>query len=264
MNSSELQPLYELARIAAVLRGENGCPWDREQTFESLKKYAVEEAYEVLDAIEKQNPAMICEELGDLLYQVYAHAQIAGESGMFNIDDVARGIITKLIRRHPHVFGNETAADSGAVLNRWEEIKKQEKGSGKSLLEGVPRHLPALLKAFRVQEKVARIGFDWAAVTDVEAKLDEEIAEFKQEIAAGNREAMTEEFGDILFTLVNIGRFLDIDAEEALQSANTKFMQRFAIVEDLARQSGRELKSIPPDGLEELWQQAKTQHRDRN
>lgn len=257
MNFKETRPLYQLAEIAEKLRSENGCVWDKKQTMMSLRKYAIEEAYEVQDAIESGDNKLIAEELGDLFYQTYAHAQIAKEENLFDIDDVAKGIIEKLIRRHPHVFGDENITDHNEVSIRWEKIKKEEKGKDQSILDGVPKHLPALLKAHRVQEKTSRIGFDWSKITDVEEKLDEEIIEFKNAITNNEKENLFEEFGDILFTMVNISRFLNIDPEEALQASTKKFMNRFKHVEKKSHELDKELKDMSLQEMDSLWNEAK-------
>jgi tetrapyrrole methylase family protein/MazG family protein len=259
MKFNETRPLYLLEEIAAILRAENGCAWDREQTSKSLKPYLIEEAYEVCDAIENENQENLKEELGDLLYQVYAHAQIAREEGLFTIDDVASGIVEKLIRRHPHVFGEDTAASADEVLVKWEKIKQQEKSSRESVLDGVPKSLPALLKAFRVQQKASRIGFDWEEVGSVVGKLDEEVAEFKEAIASGDRLKIEEETGDILFTLVNLSRFIKVNPEEALQRTVDKFMSRFKYVEQAAAKAGRRLEEMSLDEMDVLWNEAKKQ-----
>ena len=257
MNFTSDRPLYRLEEIAARLRAEDGCPWDREQTMMSLRKYLIEESYETIDAIESGKAEKIREELGDVLYQVYAHSQIAKEQGLFTVDDVAAEITEKLIRRHPHVFGGETITTGDAVADRWENIKKKEREGKESILDGVPSGLPALLKAYRVQEKTSRIGFDWTRITDVEAKLDEEISEFKDAIKSEDEAQLFEEFGDILFTLVNISRFLKIDPEDALQQSTKKFMTRFKYVEKAAAQQKRELKDMTLEQMDELWNEAK-------
>ncbi len=259
MKFNETRPLYLLEEIAAILRAENGCAWDREQTSKSLKPYLIEEAYEVYDAIENENQENLKEELGDLLYQVYAHAQIAREEGRFTIDDVAGGIVEKLIRRHPHVFGEDTAASADEVLVKWEKIKQQEKSSRESVLDGVPKSLPALLKAFRVQQKASHIGFDWEEVGSVVGKLDEEVAEFKEAIASGDHQKIEEETGDILFTLVNLSRFIKVNPEEALQRTVDKFMNRFKYVEQAAAKAGRRLEEMSLDEMDDLWNEAKKQ-----
>lgn len=257
MKFNETRPLYELAEIAAYLRSENGCPWDKEQDSMSLRKYLIEETYETIDAIESGDPAKIVEELGDLFYQVYAHAQIASEKNQFTIDDVAKGISAKLIRRHPHVFGEETITTGEAVADRWENIKKKEKAGKESILSGVPVHLPALLKAYRVQEKTSRIGFDWSNINGVEDKLEEEIAEFRAAVANKNDEEIFEELGDVLFTIVNLSRFLKIDPEDALQQSIKKFTNRFTHVEKRAHEMNRDLKDMTLEEMDRLWDEAK-------
>jgi len=258
MEFSENRALYRLQEIAKFLRSENGCPWDREQDSMSLRKYLIEETYEVIDAIESGASDKIVEELGDLLYQIYAHAQIADETGAFSMDNVAEGITEKLIRRHPHVFGDEVIHDGEAVANRWEQIKKEEKKGKESILSGIPSHLPALLKAYRAQEKAARIGFDWTVINDVEHKLDEEILEFKEALASKDKDALFEEFGDILFTLVNLSRHIGIDPEDALQQSTKKFISRFQLVENSAKTRKKELSEMTLAEMDTLWDEAKT------
>jgi tetrapyrrole methylase family protein/MazG family protein len=255
------RPLYILEQISAILRAENGCPWDREQTHETLKSYLVEETYELYDAIESGDSDHMKEELGDLLYQIYAHAQIAAEEGRFNIDDVANGISEKLVRRHPHVFGDDTVKDSAEVLKNWEQIKKKEKDKRKSIMEGIPRHLPSLLKAYRVQEKAARVGFDWKKAEDALPKLDEEVLEFKEALAKGDRANLAEEAGDILFSMVNVLRLCGIDSEEALQRTVNKFTDRFGRMEEDCAATGTEMKSLSIEELDLLWEKAKRESR---
>jgi tetrapyrrole methylase family protein/MazG family protein len=261
MEFSEKRPLYMLEELAAILRAENGCAWDREQTSRTLKPYLIEEAYEVYEAIDSGDPDNLREELGDLLYQVYAHAQIAREENRFTIDDVARGIVEKLVYRHPHVFAGEKASDANEVIERWERIKKKEKAHRESILDGVPPHLPSLLKAYRVQQKVSRVGFDWEKTEDVVAKLDEEVAEFKEALASGTDgnagDRMEDEMGDILFTMVNIARFLGINAEDALNRTVKKFMDRFRALEKEAAARGSKLEEMSPAELDGLWEAAK-------
>ncbi len=249
--------LYKLREIAAILRAEGGCAWDRAQTSKTLKPYLIEEAYEVYEAIESGDPANLKEELGDLLYQVYAHSQIADEEGKFSIDDVADGISAKLVYRHPHVFGDEKAETSEEVIDRWEKIKKKEKAHRESILDGVPVHLPALLKAYRVQQKVSRIGFDWDKIEDVEAKLEEEISEFRESLGTEDHQHITEELGDMLFTLVNIARFLDINPEEALLKTVDKFMGRFRYVEKRSGEEKKDMDTMTLEELDALWEEAK-------
>lgn len=257
MEFREKSPLYLLKEIAEILRSENGCVWDREQTISSLKPYLIEETYEVYDAIEKNNKANLREELGDLIYQVYAISQIAEEENSFNIDDVVLGIIEKLIRRHPHVFGTDKVSSSAEVTDKWEKIKKKEKKKGESILDGVPRNLPSLLMAYRVQEKAARIGFDWKKIDDALPKLHEELDELKAAILERNDKKVIEESGDILFSIVNLYRFLKINPEEALRNSTDKFIERFRSVEHQAALSGRTIDSMTLAELDILWENAK-------
>jgi tetrapyrrole methylase family protein/MazG family protein len=238
------------------LRGENGCPWDHEQTHESLKPYLLEETYEVLEAIDKQDDEEMSEELGDLLLQIVFHAQIATEKGKFTIDDVARKIVEKLKRRHPHVFGKTKVKGSDEVLKNWEEIKKDE---GKlSVLAGVPDHLPALLRARRVQEKAKRVGFDWDSIDGAFGKILEEVRELKDAAEEMNKQKIEDEFGDILFSIVNVSRFLGIDAESSLRKTINKFKQRFQHVERIAEMRGEKpLNDYSINELDELWEEAK-------
>ncbi len=252
-----LGALYELVNVMARLRSKGGCPWDREQSHESLKPYIIEETYEVLDAIDRKDDDELREELGDLLLQIVFHAEIAAEEGRFTIDDVARTIVEKLKRRHPHVFGDVEVEDSGEVLKNWEAIKKEE---GKvSVLDGVPDGLPALLKAQRVQEKVRRVGFDWESIGGTFDKVREEIAELEKAIGEGDGAGIEDEFGDILFSLVNVARFLDIDAEESLRQTAKKFSQRFRYIENRVTEIGdRPIEDYSLEELDSLWEEAKS------
>ncbi len=259
MNFKETRPLYLLAEIADILRSKNGCAWDREQSHQTLKPYLIEEAYELYDAIESDDTKHMKEELGDLLYQIYAHAQIAAEKNNFTIDDVARGITDKLVYRHPHVFGDESAKDAKEVIDRWEKIKKTEKSHRESILDGVPAHLPGLLKAYRVQQKVSRVGFDWEKTDDVVAKIEEELEEFKEAFSSGNREHALEEAGDILFSMANLLRFAGINPEEALQKTVKKFITRFGHIEKRCEEMNREMEEMSLDELDGLWEEAKKQ-----
>ncbi|HNW27848.1 MAG TPA: nucleoside triphosphate pyrophosphohydrolase [Spirochaetota bacterium] len=257
MEFKEKRPLYQFAEIIAALRGENGCPWDRKQTHESLRPYLIEEAYEALDAIESGDPAHIREELGDILLQIYLHAEIAREQNEFAIDDVARSIIDKIILRHPHVFGDATVRDADHVADRWEQIKKAEKPHRESILDGVPKHLPALLKAYRIQQKVSRVGFDWERIEDVAAKLDEEVGELKGAIATTDRDKITDEAGDILFSIANLLRFMHINPEEALEKTISKFIRRFQYIEKRAAGMEKNLEEMTIGEMENLWQESK-------
>jgi tetrapyrrole methylase family protein/MazG family protein len=250
--------LAPLVGIMATLRGRDGCPWDREQTHHSIRRYLIEETYEVLDAIERQNMHSLREELGDLLLQIVFHAQMAKEQGHFDMDDVVRSVCDKMIYRHPHVFGREKVRDADEVLANWERLKRREKGdAGKSCLADVPRNLPALLRADRVQSKAARVGFDWPDYRGAFAKLDEELVELRDVLDEGNPERTREELGDLLFAVVNVARLLNIDAEEALRLTVDKFTRRFALVEEKCRLSGREPGRVSLSEMDEWWEAAK-------
>jgi tetrapyrrole methylase family protein/MazG family protein len=257
MDFSEDRPLYRLMEIARVLRMPGGCAWDRAQDYRSLRPYLIEEAYELYDAIDTGDPEHMKEELGDLLYQIYAHSQIASEEGTFDIDDVAAGIGEKLVRRHPHVFGDERVASAAEVSDRWEQIKKKEKKNRESALDGVPAHLPALLRAYRVQQKVSRLGFDWGNTEDAAGKLEEEVMEFHRAVNQGEADRIREEAGDVLFSVVNLLRLMDIDPETALRETTEKFMTRFRHMEGESGRLGRSLEDMDLEEMEELWQAAK-------
>ncbi len=248
----------ELITIMKRLRGPGGCPWDAEQTHESLTRYLLEETYEVIEAIESKSSEHLKEELGDLLLQPVFHAAIAEEAGSFTIDDVILTLCEKLVRRHPHVFGDMRIADSAAQVENWEQIKKTEKGAERSsALSGVPPHLPALLKAQKITEKAARVGFDWKHVDQVMAKVMEELHEFEEAMSAGDNEHMEAELGDLLFAIVNLGRFLSINPEEALRKTITRFQQRFKYVEDSLHAQGRQMSTTPLADMDRLWEEAK-------
>ena len=251
--------------IEVMGRLRRSCPWDREQTHESLVRYLIEETYEVVDAIEGDEPSELCEELGDLLFQVVFHAQLATERGRFSIADVVDGLANKMIRRHPHVFGDVAVASVADVWANWDQLKAQEASSAArtSKLDGIPTMMPALQRGQKMAEKAARVGFDWNAVRDVTAKLAEELNEFAQaRIAAGPNVAedphVREELGDVLFTMANLARRLGIDAEGAMRDANAKFDRRFRSMEADALAAGRDLGDLTLDELEDLWQAAKT------
>ena len=250
-------PLEQLLRIMARLRAPDGCPWDREQSHATLRQSVIEEAYEVAAAINSGDDANLREELGDLLLQVVFHAQMASERGDWNFDAVASGIVEKLVRRHPHVFGSENASDSAAVLTRWEEIKRAEKGTAAtaSALDGVSEGLPSLMRAEKVQKKAAKVGFDWSELPPVVAKVREEIAEV--EGALGDTEKVEEEVGDLLFAVVNLARKLKVDGEVALQRATDKFATRFREVEAVARERGLALEKMTLAEMDEIWDEVK-------
>jgi MazG family protein len=254
----------ELVAIQARLRAPGGCPWDREQTHLTLRTYLIEESYEVLDAIENGKPQDLAEELGDLLLQVLFHADMAREAGAFDISHVITGIQDKMVRRHPHVFGDVKAETSSEVLKNWTQLKAKEKQSSsggradsqnqtQSALDGVPRNLPALLEAYQLTRRAAQVGFDWKEVKGIFEKLEEEASELRAALAASDRRAVEEELGDILFSVVNLARFLKFDPEVALKYSNLKFKKRFQGMEREASFSGRQLSELSNEKLEELW-----------
>jgi len=251
--------LPDLIALMARLRGPDGCPWDKKQTTASLKPFLIEECYEVVDALDEGKPDKVKEELGDLLFQIIFHSRIAEENGEFTVQDVIATNIEKMTRRHPHVFGNAQLSTDQEVLSNWEDIKKKEKGyeDRKSILEGVPRHLPSLLRAHSLQERAARVGFDWSRIDEALPKLDEEMAEFKESLKREDAAGIEEELGDIFFMLVNISRFLGVNPEEALRKTISKFIKRFRYIEERAENTGRSLNDMTLDEMEALWQEAK-------
>lgn len=256
------EAIERLLDVMRRLRAPDGCPWDREQTNESLKSDLIEEAYEVIDAIESGNVSHLEEELGDLLLQVVFHSQICKENGHFEFSDVANAIVEKLERRHPHVFGEVQVSGSGEVLQNWDAIKKQEKKEGgkpASIISGIPKHLPALQKAHQVQKRAARAGFDWEHVDDVFDKLHEEIEEVKEAIGRNHESDIREELGDLLFSVVNVSRFLGHNPEELLNANIRKFIGRFQKVEDKVHATGREFKEFTLEELDAFWDEAKVE-----
>ncbi|PLR91901.1 nucleoside triphosphate pyrophosphohydrolase [Bacillus sp. T33-2] len=249
----------KLREIIAALRGPDGCPWDKKQTHLSLKKYLVEEAYELIDAINHDDIDNIIEELGDVLLQVMLHAQIGEDEGFFVIEDVIEGISSKMVRRHPHVFGAVQVQDEEDVLRNWQEIKNQEKGQeSASLLKGVGKGLPSLLKAYKLQKEAAKVGFDWEDIAPIWDKVMEEIDEFSHEMNdAGEFSNLQLEYGDLLFALVNVARHFEIDPEEALFQANEKFIRRFAFVEKMVQESGTDFDGHSLEQLDSYWDEAK-------
>lgn len=253
-----LEPLARLRAVVHCLRAPGGCPWDREQTHESLIPHVIEEAYEVAEAIRTGDPALIADELGDLLLQPVLHAEIASETGAFTIDSIATGLCEKLIRRHPHVFGETNADDSEAVLKQWDAIKRVEKGTQREpYLSGVSQGLPSLMRAQKLQKKAARVGFDWPDVQPVIGKIREETAELEQALASGDSVAMTHEIGDLLFSVVNLARKLGVDAESALAATNERFTRRFGHVEATLEAQGKALGTVTLDEMDVAWDQAK-------
>jgi MazG family protein len=255
-----------LVRLVGLMRrllSPDGCPWDKEQSFETLRKYVLEEACEVIDAIDSGDRAALREELGDLLLQVVFQAELGRREGAFAIDDVVAGIVDKLVKRHPHVFGHLDAKTADDVLRNWEKLKAQEKGQ-RGILGGVPRSMPALTRAQRIGEKVARVGFDWADAAGSRAKVAEEVSELDRAVAGGDARAIEEEMGDVLFALVNLSRHLDVDAEGALRRTIDKFTSRFAHVEKRVREehggwgeAGGGEEHLPLEVLDRYWEEAK-------
>lgn len=255
-NSYTVQDLVEIMRL---LREPGGCPWDAEQTHESIKKNLIEETYEVIEAINKGDKVLLCEELGDLLMQVVFHAQMEKEIGEFDFDAVSDGVCKKLIERHPHVFGEVAVSGVDDVLTNWDDIKRKSKGqktTTQSMLS-VPRELPALMRATKLQKKAADVGFDWSDVSGALDKLEEEIGELRAAIDNNDAENMTEELGDVLFSAVNVSRFIKSDAEEALTAASDKFLARFTKVEALANERGIDMNASTLEELDRLWDEAK-------
>jgi MazG family protein len=250
-------PVARLKEIVARLRAPDGCPWDIEQTHESLRAALIEETYELIDAIDNADDANLREELGDLLLHVVMHAQMAGERGAFGFDAVATEICDKLVRRHPHVFGDQTAGDSAAVLKQWEQLKLAEKGDRTSVLDGLPRALPALMRAQKAQKKAARVGFDWTEAGEVIAKIEEEIAELREAMTGASEEAVTEELGDLLFSVVNLARKLGRESEMTLNAATDKFVLRFRAVERAAAEGGRRVEDCTVEELNAYWDAGK-------
>lgn len=249
----------DLLEIMQVLRREDGCPWDREQTHQSLKKYLIEETYEVLEAIDLNDKAKVADELGDLLLQIVFHAQIGAEEKTFDINDVITAICRKMILRHTHVFGEDKAETAEDVLQNWEAIKKKEKGieSQTQVLKDVPANLPALMRSYKVQQKAAQVGFDWEHVNDVFDKVDEEINELRDVYTSKNMERITDEMGDVFFALVNLSRFLKVQPELALTGTINKFINRFEYIEREAAKEGKKLEEMTLAEMDALWNKAK-------
>jgi len=254
--------IEKLVKLMERLRAPDGCPWDKEQTLESIVPFIIEEAYEVVAAIDSKDPVEIKEELGDLLFQIIFCTRITEEKGAFCLADVINASHEKMVRRHPHVFGESKANTSEEVLKRWAEIKKDEKKEKNNhkhgYLEGIPKALPALLRAHKVSQKAARAGFDWKSVKEVMEKLNEEVDEFHSAVNKKDAAGMEEELGDMLFTMVNVGRFLEVNPEDALRKTVGKFIRRFHHIEKSLNEKGEQLTSATIEEMERLWQEAKT------
>jgi tetrapyrrole methylase family protein/MazG family protein len=255
----------KLASLVSRLRGDNGCPWDREQTRETLKPMLIEEAYEVLDALDAEDPIELKEELGDLLFQIVFHARIAQERGEFDLADVIDRSHEKMVRRHPHIFGNADLRTAEDVLKNWEDIKAAEKGipspsrpeSERSLLDGIPSKLPAMHRAYQMTAKASRVGFDWSRLEDILSKMREEVSELMEAQSRQDSRKAADEVGDLLFVAVNVARFLGVDPETALNRCNRKFYRRFRYIETAVKQQGRELKDASLAEMDALWEEAK-------
>ncbi len=257
-----MDEFLRLIDIIAKLRSENGCPWDKEQTKDSLKPYLIEEAHEVLEAIDESNPKKLREELGDLLFQIIFHSQIAAESGDFTIFDVIKGISDKIISRHPHVFSNAKFESPEEVRKQWHERKTEEGRFKDSILSGVPKSLPSLLRSQRLQSRASKVGFDWEKTEDMLYKVDEELSELKAAIKTGSKEEIEEELGDVLFVLVNVSRFTGLNAEEALKKTINKFINRFGYIEQKAKDTGQNLSDMTIKEMDSLWDEAKSQNKE--
>lgn len=256
-NGKEIKPTHsfdDLVTLMAILRKE--CPWDKKQTHESLKDLMVEEIYEAIEAIDHQDMDELKKELGDILLHVVFHAEMATETDSFNIGEVIYGIQDKLIRRHPHVFAETVAGDSAAVKKNWENLKMQEKDR-KSVLQGVPSNLPGLLRAQRMQEKAGAVGFDWKEWQPAWEKLQEELGEFREVLEDENQTKARDEFGDVIFSIVNVGRLLGLDAEDSLRQTNTKFQNRFTFIEEELAKIGKKPSEVSLEEMDELWEKAK-------
>lgn len=255
----EKYTIDDLVQIIRLLRGEGGCPWDMQQTHQSIRNNVIEEAYEVADAVDTNDKAALCEELGDLLMQVVFHARIAEESGDFNLDQVADEVCQKLVHRHPHVFGTVKADTVGQVLDNWDAIKMEEKNQQTytDTLLSVPRAFPGIMRAAKVQKRAAKVGFDWPDSNGAWDKLNEEIAEVREAERSGDADALVDEVGDLLFSVVNVTRFLKVDGEEAISKATDKFISRFDMMERLAVSKGLNLKELSLSEMDALWDEIK-------
>lgn len=252
-----MKDIENLIKTVEKLRAPDGCPWDREQTHKTLKRYLIEETYEALDAIDKDDSSAIMEELGDVLLQVILHAQIASEDKRFNINDVAKNINEKMISRHPHVFGDTTVKNAEEVLVNWEILKKKEKPERKDVFDGIPVGLPALLKAYKISKKVSKEGFNWESEKAIWEAFEKELKELKDEIKSQEKERLAEEFGDLLFMMANLARWYKVDPEEALSNGTNKFIKRYKMVCEAVRKSNKEIKDLTPDELNKFWDEVK-------
>ena len=258
-SATKQNPFEILIELIEILRGDNGCPWDKKQTPKSSAVYLIEEIYEFFDAIAADKPEEICEELGDVLFQIFFIARLYQEKGLFNIKDVSRLNAEKMTRRHPHVFDKEIAQTTDAIRERWHEIKMKEKkhGPDTSILDSVPARLPALMRAYRISERAARTGFDWPNLSGVLEKVEEEWSEFKSALTMNDKDQTALEFGDLLFSLMNVARFVSVHPEMALAASTQKFVRRFKNMEKVASEKGRKLNSMTLEEMDALWEAAK-------
>jgi tetrapyrrole methylase family protein / MazG family protein len=258
---SDLRDFQALVQVVAALRGPDGCPWDKEQTHQTLTRYAIEETHELVEAIENSSPTEVCEELGDVLLQVVLHAEIARQAEQFDIVDVIEGIAKKMVHRHPHVFGDGDAKTSQEVLKKWDELKQKEKDADPAKANdpfvNIPKAMPALMRSQKIGAKTVRFNFDWTNPQEVLAKLDEEVAELKEAIAAGDNEHAGKEIGDVLFTVAQLARHLDLDSEQSLRGTNQKFESRFKKMREIVHADGKKLEGLKINELEPYWQKAK-------
>ncbi|MBI3590161.1 MAG: nucleoside triphosphate pyrophosphohydrolase [Candidatus Melainabacteria bacterium] len=253
-----MKPIEDFIKTVAKLRAPDGCPWDKEQTHKTLKRYLIEEAYETIDAIDNDDSKALMEELGDVLLQVVLHSQIAKENNQFSFDELVDFINKKMISRHPHVFSDVVVKDTAEVLDNWEKLKKEEKPNKKTIFEGIPNSLPALLKALKVSKKAARDGFEWEKESDLWKSLDSETNELKEAINLNDKDKQREELGDLLFMIVNISRWYKLDPEESLNNGIKKFIKRFNRVQNIVRnKTNKELKEISPSELNKIWEDIK-------
>jgi tetrapyrrole methylase family protein/MazG family protein len=258
MNTTKKITLEDLVELMATLRGENGCPWDKKQTKATIKPYIIEETYEVAEAVDEGNPKMLKEELGDLLFEIIFYAQMMTEEDGIDIYDIIEGIHTKMVRRHPHIFGDVKVDGADEVVVNWEQIKQEEKKAERnSVLEGVPKNLPSLLRAHRLQSKASNVGFEWGNFQQVIEKLDEEFYELRHAYKSGDSEQIEEEFGDMLFMMVSVARFLRINPDNALQKAIKKFTTRFQHIEQHLKAAGKQWSEMSVAEMEELWEESK-------
>lgn len=256
MNDNKKKRFDDLVAIMARLRGTDGCPWDRRQTRETLRPFLIEETYEILEALDNEDDQGLREELGDLLFHIIFMARIAHEEGAFDIYDVVSGVAEKMVRRHPHVFGNAEVSSPHEVEANWAKLKAEEKPR-ESLMEGIPQHLPALMRASRLTQRASKVGFDWESKDQVWEKLEEELKEFQEALSEGQEDMLREELGDILFTLVNLARFIDVDPEDALRRVTNKFAERFRYIEKRLHEEGKDPHEATLAEMDALWEEGK-------